>query len=581
MPQTTLHAFFQTAQRFGPRLAWKHGERQFTWSEAAHVVRRAARAFIALGVKPGECVSIMGSNRPEWVIADLAAIAAGAVPAPIYPTLTAEQAGYIARHSAAVVAVVQDVAQLQKLRAQRPASLRWFVLVSNAPASGLRPDAGEAGVLPGAGDAPDVLTWDQFLARAADAPESAVDERLAALKPRGLATLIYTSGTTGPPKAVMLCHENLLFAAQAAQRIAQVTADDILISYLPLSHIAEQMISVHGPATHGSQIWFCDELPKAPEVLRAARPTIFFGVPRVWEKMQARTEQGLAAAPPLRRALASWARKSRGRLADKLVLSKIRALLGLDRTRLSATGAAAMSLATLRFFESLGIDILDVWGMSESTGMGTSNRPGARKAGTIGRPTEGVEIRIAPDGEILTRGPHVFLGYYKDEAATREALDAEGFLHTGDVGEFDNDGYVRITDRKKDLLITSGGKNVSPQNIEGRLVQIPGVAQAAVLGDARRHLAALITPDPDAARRLPGVNDGTVQSLAVDPAFLAHIGRGVEHVNAQLASFETIKKFRVLPLQFSIEGGELTPTMKLKRKVVSQKFAREIDELFR
>jgi long-chain acyl-CoA synthetase len=563
MPQTTLHAFFQTAQRFGPRLAWKHGERQFTWSEAAHVVRRAARAFIALGVKPGECVSIMGPNRPEWVIADLAAIAAGAVPAPIYPTLTAEQAGYIARHSAAVVAVVQDVAQLQKLRAQRPASLRWFVLIA------------------GAGDAPDVLTWDQFLARAADAPESAVDERLAGLKPRGLATLIYTSGTTGPPKAVMLCHENLLFAAQAAQRIAQVTADDILISYLPLSHIAEQMISVHGPATHGSQIWFCDELPKAPEVLRAARPTIFFGVPRVWEKMQARTEQGLAAAPPLRRALASWARKSRGRLADKLVLSKIRALLGLDRVRLAITGAAAMSLATLRFFESLGIDILDMWGLSESTAMGTANLRGARKAGTIGRPTEGVEIRIAPDGEILTRGPHVFLGYYKDEAATREALDVEGFLHTGDVGEFDNDGYVRITDRKKDLLITSGGKNVSPQNIEGRLVQIPGVAQAAVLGDARKHLAALLTPDPDAARRLPGVNDGTVESLAVDPAFLMHIGRGIEQVNAHLASFETIKKFRVLPVQFSIEGGELTPTMKLKRKVVSQKFAREIDELFR
>src|SRR6202171_1910148 len=397
MPQTTLHAFFETAQRLGPRLSWKHGARQFTWSEAAHIVRRAARAFIALGVEPGECVSIMGPNRPEWAIADLAAIAAGAVPAPIYPTLTAEQAGYIARHSAAAVAVVEDRAQLQKLRAQRPASLRWFVLISNAPVSG---------VAPGGPDAPDLPSGDQLPARPAAPPESAVDERLAALKPRGLATLIYTSGTTGPPKAVMLSHENLVFAAQAGQRIAQVTADDILISYLPLSHIAEQMISVHAPAMNGSQSWFCDDLPKAPEVMRAARPTIFFGVPRVWEKMQARIEQGLAAAPPLRRALASWARNSRGRLADKLVLSKIRALLGLDRVRFALTGAAAMSLATLRFFESLGIDILDLWGLSESTAMGTSNLPGARKAGTIGRPTEGVEIRIAPDGERLTRGPH-------------------------------------------------------------------------------------------------------------------------------------------------------------------------------
>src|ERR1700682_5892392 len=240
MPQTTLHAFFETAQRLGPRLAWKHGARQFSWSEAAHIVRRAARAFIALGVEPGECVSIMGPNRPEWVIADLAA-----------------------------VAVVEYGAQLQKLRAQRPASLRWFVLISNAPVSG---------VAPGGPDAPDVLSWDQFLARSADAPESAVAERPAALKPRGLATLIYTSGTTGPPKAVMLSHENLVFAAQAGQRIAQVTADDILISYLPLSHIAEQMISVHGPAMNGSQIWFCDELPKGPEGMGAARPTILFGV---------------------------------------------------------------------------------------------------------------------------------------------------------------------------------------------------------------------------------------------------------------------------------------------------------------
>jgi long-chain acyl-CoA synthetase len=255
------------------------------------------------------------------------------------------------------------------------------------------------------------------------------------------------------------------------------------------------------------------------------------------------------------------------------VLSKLRARLGLDRARFAVTGAAAISLATLEFFDSLGIAILDVWGMSESTAMGTSNLPGARRPGTVGRPSAGVEIRLAPDGEILTRGPHVFLGYYQDEAATREALDRDGWLHTGDVGELDAEGYLRITDRKKDLIITSGGKNISPQNLEGQLRRIPGVALAVVVGDARRHLAALFTLEPR--------NGRGPEELARDPAVIAEIARGLDAVNGQLASFETIKKFRVLPVQFSVESGELTATMKVKRKVVAQKFAREIEELFR
>jgi long-subunit acyl-CoA synthetase (AMP-forming) len=544
---TTIHAFFETARRLGSRMAWKYGTREFTWSEAAQLVRRTARAFMALGVKAGDSVSLVGPNRPEWVIADLGAMAAGAVPAPIYPTLTADQAGYIAEHSGAKIAVVGDAAQMKKL----PPQMR-FVVIDGAPSA--------------------AMSFEQLLARAGETPDSALDERLAALNPGGLATLIYTSGTTGPPKAVMLSHENLLFASRAAQRIGSVTADDVLVSYLPLSHIAEQMITIHGPAVSGAQIWFADALEKAPEVIRAARPTIFFGVPRVWEKMQSRVEEGIATAPRLRRALLSWARKSRGALADRIVLSKLRGRLGLDRVRFAVTGAAAMPLATLEFFDSLGLPIFDVWGMSESTAMGTANLPGARNPGTVGRATQGAEMRIAEDGEILTRGPHVFLGYFKDETATREALDKDGWLHTGDVGEIDAGGYLRITDRKKELIITSGGKNVSPQNIEGQLRRIPGVALAVVVGDARRHLAALFTLEPR--------NGRGPEELARDPAVVAEISRGVETVNGQLASFETIKKFRVLPVQFSIESGELTATMKLKRKVVEKKFAREIEELF-
>jgi len=537
---TTIESFFTTARRLGPRLCWTYGNREFSWEEAALAVRQMARALIALGVKAGDCVNIAGPNRPEWLIADLGAIAAGAVPTPIYPTLTGEQARYIARHSEAKVAVVGDAGQRDKLTGTQ---VHEFVLFDEL---------------------------EHFLRRGDPVPESEVDRRLAGLKAKSLGTLIYTSGTTGPPKAVMLSQENLAFAALTGQRIAKTTAQDSVVSYLPLSHIAEQMISIHAPAVSGSSLSFCDKLERVPEVLAQARPTIFFGVPRVWEKMQARLEEGLASAPPHRRAMIEWARKDwthgvRGPLSGFL-LGKLRQRLGLDRARFTVSGAAKIGAGTVEFFSSIGISVLDLWGMTESTAMGTCNLPGAWRVGTVGRPEEGVEIRIASDGEILTRGPHVFLGYFKDEPATREAIDADGFLHTGDVGELDAEGYLRITDRKKDLLITSGGKNVSPQNIEVQLGRIAGVAQAVVVGDARNYLGALIVPEAIAR--------------AQDPSFIEHVGREIEKVNAQLARYETIKKFKVLPALFSIESGELTPTLKLKRKVVSQKYAREIEELF-
>ena len=533
---TTISSFFETARRNPDRLAWRHGRREWTWDQAAQEVRRVGRALISLGVQRGDAVSIIGPNRPEWLMADLGALAAGAVPAPIYPTLTAEQSRYIAGHSGAVVAVVADEGQEQKLRGT---AVRSFVRMDE---------------------------WERFLALSEQAPQSALDERLAALKPGDLATLIYTSGTTGPPKAVMLTHANLTFAAETAVRVAKSTPDDVFVSYLPLSHVAEQIISIHSGTLAGGTLWFCDRLERIAEVLREARPTIFFGVPRVWEKMQTRIEEMVRSSSLPRRKLFAWARASRGTLADRLVLANVRAALGLDRARLCVSGAAKLPRPTLDFFESLGIVIQDAWGLSESTAVGTANTLRSRKPGTVGRPEDGIELRIASDGEILMRGPHVFAGYYKDPAATREALDEQGFLHTGDVGELDAAGFLRITDRKKELLITSGGKNVSPQNIEGLLGRIQGVSQAMVVGDGRKYLAALIVPEnPERAQ---------------DPAFVAHVGREIEKVNGNLAQYETIKRFRVLPAQFSIDSGELTPTLKLKRKVVSQKFAREIDELF-
>ncbi|HTO98199.1 MAG TPA: AMP-dependent synthetase/ligase [Myxococcales bacterium] len=533
----TIRSFFETARRHPSRLAWKHGAREWTWERAAADVRRAARALIALGVRRGDTVTIVGPNRPEWLMADLGALAAGAVPAPIYPTLTAEQSQYIANHSGAVVAITADERQEAKLRGT---GVRRFARMSE---------------------------WEAFLAEGEKVPDEAVEERLSAIRPGDLATLIYTSGTTGPPKAAMLTQANLSYAAETAVKVAGSTPDDVLVSYLPLSHIAEQIISIHSGTGVGGSVWFCDELERVGQVMREARPTIFFGVPRIWEKIQGRIEETVRAAPLLRRKLFAWARASRGALADRLVLSRVREAIGLGRARLCVTAAARMPRPTLDFFESIGIQLLDVWGMTETTGMGTANLPHRRKPGTVGKAEEGVEIRIAPDGEILTRGGHVFAGYYKDPAATTEALDPDGFLHTGDVGELDGDGFMRITDRKKDLLITSGGKNVSPQNIETLLGRIEGVAQAVVVGDGRKYLAALIVPE--AAER------------AQNPGFVAHVGKEIERINGQLAQYETIKKFRVLAAQFSIDSGELTPTLKLKRKVVSQKFASEIEELFR
>ena len=590
MRTSTIHAFFETAARVPTRPAYHRatssaGPLRFletSWAEYGREVRETARGLIALGVKPGEAVAIIGPNRPEWITADLAALAIGAVPAPIYPNSTPAQVQYVLEHSEAVVAIVHDQKQLAKVPVPLPPRLRAIALMDAQGSEG--------------GDGRTLLSFAGLRARGAEVPESALQERLDAIKPHDLATLIYTSGTTGPPKAVMLSHDNLLFASDLGNRMVSVTAEDSLVSYLPLSHIAEQMLSIHGPAVSGASLWFCEQLDKVPEVLRAARPTIFLGVPRVWEKMQTRLEEGIAAAPPLRLKLLRWAqgrarehvrtgKTSLGyRLAHKIILSKLHARLGFDRCRLCLTGAAVITRGTLDFFDALDLPLFDIYGQSEGTALCSSNRPGARKPGTVGTPLPEAEVKLAPDGEILTKGRHVFLGYLKDLEATSAAIDADGYLHSGDVGEFDSEGFLKITDRKKDLLITSGGKNVSPQNIEGQLARIPGVALAVVVGDARKHLAALFTLEPEAALREAqqcGAKGANIVELATDPVFIAHLGRGVEKINQQLAQYETIKKFRVLPAQFGIESGELTPTMKLKRKVVGERYAKEIEELFR
>jgi long-chain acyl-CoA synthetase len=576
MRRSTIDVFFEQADKRSDKIALRGKYdgtwREWTWRKYGEDVKRAGRAWCKLGVPAGGAVAIIGPNRPEWLIGYLGAMSAATVPAPIYPTSTPEQAKYIADHSESAAALVYDAEQLKKLKSS---TVKKFV------------------VMVGEGDGKDVLTWDQFLALGeGDDPTSDKEraERLAAIEPDGLATLIYTSGTTGPPKAVMITHKNVLFAGEVNRDVIKLGDDEHLVSYLPLSHIAEQMLSIHGAIVAGAKISCCEKFELLPDMLRECHPTVLFGVPRVWEKIQSKMMEAGAAAPPLRKKIAAWARgvglkagyaRMNGQspplfygLAKKLVFSKVRERLGLDKCWYAASGAAPISKSTLEFFLSLDIPIFEIYGQSEVTGAATISYPHAFRLGTVGQTVKGTEIKLAPDGEILIKGDHVFKGYLKDPAATKEALGDDGYIRTGDVGEFDKDGFLRITDRKKDLLKTSGGKYVAPQNLEGLLKGIPGVGQAVVIGDNRKYCVALLTLDGEKANGRP------LSELAADPSVLGRIEAGIKQVNSGLAPYESIKKWKLLPAEFSVDTGELTPTLKVKRKVVAQKFAQEIESLY-
>ncbi len=587
MAETVIDVLQATAERRGaePALVAKRGGtwRKTSWEEYLQTVLAAAGGMIELGLAPRQGVAILGYNRPEWFVSDLAAIAAGGHPTGIYTTLTPEQIQYVLDHSEAAVVVVEsedDLARILPLRERLP-RLRAIVLMEGESAE------------------PGVVTWSELVELGSAVPRPVVRRRIEGLGADDLCTLIYTSGTTGPPKGVMLSHRNIVFVGRVIVEHLDIHPGDSIISYLALSHIAEQVVSLHAPIAVGACTWFAESLEKLRENLLEVRPHVFLGVPRVWEKIQAGVAAAGAGASPIKKRLVRWARgkglaggyaDQRGEplprfygLADRLVFSKVRRRLGLDRARYCATSAAPISLDTLEFFLSLGIPLLEVYGMTECTGPATMCTPERYRTGCAGFTIPGTEIRIAEDGEIQMRGPHVFLGYYKNEEATREALDADGWLHSGDVGALDEDGFLRVTDRKKELIITSGGKNVAPQPIESKLKSIPSVALAAVVGDRRKYLAALLTLDPE---RLPGEAEAA-GSAARDPAaasrcavFRAYLERQVEAVNRTLANFETLKRFAVLPGQFTIEGGELTPTMKLKRRVIEERYAAEIEGLF-
>ncbi len=592
--ERTLVALFrrQAASRTDrPAMFHRAGDQwaAIAWRAYAEQARSLAAFFVDAGLEEGEHIAIWSFNRPEFIITSTATMLARACTAPLYQTLSAPEAGYVLGHSDAPIAVVENehlLAKVLEVLDQLPA-LRCVVLMEGAA-------AGPDGLA--------VVAWSDALRRGRDAlarvaPE--LDRRTDSVQSTDVATLVYTSGTTGPPKAVMATHGNLIAAINALVPIVDLSADDRVLSYLPLAHILERLNSEVRLYCAGNALWFAASIAEMPAELRDIRPTCFVGVPRVWEKMAATIESTIEGMAPARRRLVRWAiavgeqavdRRQRGEpstraqrlrlsVADRLVLRRIREETGLDQAHTLITGAAPISVHFLRFFHALGLEVLEGYGMSENMTVTSVNRRGHARLGTVGEAVEGVEIRIADDGEIQMRGEVVFAGYYKNAAASAETV-ADGWLHTGDIGELDRDGYLRITDRKKDLIITAGGKNVSPTNIEDAL-RNELIANPVVIGDRRPYIVALLTLD-SAGLEVFATRHGLAAEageLRRHPTLLEAIQQQVEAANRGLANVEQVRRWVVLPGEFAV-GVELTPTYKVRRRVVAERFAAEIESLY-
>lgn len=542
------------------------------WGRYTADVRDVALALMALGLSPGDRVGILGSSRPEWAMFDLAAMSVGGVPVGIYPSSAGKQVQYILDHARIKILLIEGEAEWAKIQDSLDvySRLEHVVLMQEAPEV----------------DDPLVMTWFGFLAMGKAASATDFEDRLHRLTPPQLGALVYTSGTTGPPKGVMLTHANLATAALiAGEMIPPGLTRPVHLSYLPLAHVAERGLSILGPAAYGYTVYYAESMPQVPANLKEVRPHLFLGMPRVWEKMHAALLARMDEAEGFRARLLEWATRV-GRevnalrcqakrplphlylqylVAHQLVFAKIKKAIGLDRARLCLSGAAPLDPHLLTFFAGIDILIREAYGQSENCGPTTWNGYSGAKFGTVGRPFQGIELRLAPDGEILVRGPNVFWGYYKDPDAT-EAVLVDGWLHSGDLGTIDAEGFLTITGRKKEILITGGGKNIAPANLESALRTHPLVQDAVVIGDRQKYLVALLTLTPEAPPPTLDLQE-TLQ-------------RHIDAVNADVAPVEQIKKFHLLPRPFSIETGELTPTLKLKRQVITARYAAEIAQLY-
>ncbi len=574
-------AFHRQVERLGDAVAIRSGDDTLTWDELRAKVNRIAGGLASLGLKKGDTIALMMNNRIEFIPCDLGAVSLGAVPFSVYQTSSPEQIEYLLSDSEARIAIVETAFLDRVLAAKEKAPKLETVIVVD----------GDGGT----------HTLEELEALN---PEFDVGPFVHAIKPDDFLTLIYTSGTTGPPKGVQLSHRNLMTLTAGVEDIVEFPeTGGKVISWLPAAHIAERGAHYYLPMSRGLEVAICPNPREIIAFLPQVRPAWFFSVPRIWEKLKAGLEASIEKIPgeegeKARAALQASLKKVRLEnegaevpeelaaavaAADEGMFSKLRDQLGLDKVMAVNAGAAPTSAEVLEFFHAIGVPVGELWGMSETCGVITCNPPDSVKIGTVGPPIAGAEVKLAEDGEILVRGEMVMPGYRNLAEKNEEAFTDDGWLLTGDIGELDEDGYLKIVDRKKELIINAAGKNMSPANIEAKLKLIPLVDQAVAIGDRRKFVTALITLDPEAAAgwaKAHEIDDPDLAELAEDETLLGEIESGVEEANSGLSRVEQVKRFKILPAPWDPGGDELTPTMKLKRRPIADKYAEEIEALY-
>ncbi len=565
------------------------------WQQYGELVDQLAATFITWGILPGDRVAILATNRWEWQASDLAVLMIGAVSVPIYPTSSEQQVRFILDHSGARLCVVGDGDLLGKVMVGWGTALERVVIFDDA----------------GVNDRPEIngpVTLEAFsdsvaagLVALASNP-SLVTQRSSQVAPGDLASIVYTSGTTGPPKGVLLTHANISATVDMVRNVVPIGPQDRFLSFLPLSHIAERVMSHFGQIASGGETWFARSISTLAEDLVSCRPTIFFAVPRVWEKVRDALQIETAKTHGLQRWMLTRFRSvatnnldeagGAGLLRhvnvlelaflDRLVGHKIRVGLGLDQARSMCSGAAPIDPALLRWLVGVGLHVGEVYGQTEGSGPTTISAPGAIRIGSVGPAMPGVEVRIAADAEIVIRGNNVCAGYFRNEQATAELIDPDGWMHTGDLGILDSDGYLRITGRKKDLMKTAGGKYIAPQELELRLRSCRFITNAVIVAEGRPYVTALLTLDAEAVGPW-AVHRGkpaSIEALSMDPDVLAEVAREVEAVNREMNHAEQVKRWKLLPRELTLDAGEITPTLKVVRPVVLDHFAHLVEQLY-